>query len=223
MLKMCSIMPKMCGMMPKTCGMMPKTCVMVPKMCSMVPKMCGMVPKMCGMVPKICGMLPKKRHGAENVRPSTPKIPQDPPFSNPQIPRPTDQRTMAYNRTNKRPNNTPYIEPLQIFNQGENLKSGVWQFTPSYWPRVWRRGSMGTSQCSAIIAVKWKFRTRSRFFFLQQKLWKCWIMCFCNLYFQDLTWFPPPLIFKEWLLKCNTSVDVTDRLNCLIQPYYLLN
>ena len=39
------------------------------------------------------------RHGAKNVCPSIPKYPQDPPSSIPQILRPTDQHTMAYNRT----------------------------------------------------------------------------------------------------------------------------
>jgi hypothetical protein len=34
---------------------------------------------------------------------------------------------MAYKQPNSQTNNTPNIGPLQIFNQGENLKSGVWQ------------------------------------------------------------------------------------------------
>ena len=48
-------------------------------------------------------------------------IPQDPPSSNPKIPRQTDGRTDGRWRTNKQPNNTPNIDPLHIFNQGENL------------------------------------------------------------------------------------------------------
>jgi hypothetical protein len=45
--------------------------------------------------------------------------------------RPTDRRTDGRWRTNSQTNNTPNIGPLQIFNQGENLKSGVWQYRAS--------------------------------------------------------------------------------------------
>ena len=74
---------------------------MVPKTCGMVPKEYGMVLKKCDMVPKMCGQVPPR----SPILQTTP-IPQPP---------------------NDQPNNTPNIEPVQIFNQGENLKSGVWQ------------------------------------------------------------------------------------------------
>ena len=67
------------------------------------------------------------------------KIPQDPQrslilqSSNPPTNLPTnlptdgstDRRTMAYKYT-------PNIEPFKIFTQGENLKSGVWQYAIYY-------------------------------------------------------------------------------------------
>ena len=68
--------------------------------------------------------------GRSTIPPRSPKIPHPPILKSPDRPTdrptdgPTDQRTMAYKQTT---NNTPNIGPLQIFNQGENLKYGFRQ------------------------------------------------------------------------------------------------
>ena len=74
------------------------------KMCVMVPKMCDMVLKMPTMSGRSTMVLGR--------------------YTDPD--RPTNGRYCTNNR--QRTNNTPNIGPLQIFNQGGNWKSGVWQF-----------------------------------------------------------------------------------------------